>query len=128
MTEARCGEGGEILRITDEEGRLGGGHLAGLLRDAEPLVDQHEDVAGPGHAVVEPGVVSAVVRDDGDAVTRDGPDTHPASACTWRSNSANVVGVPSGATLASWSGTASAADDTRSWMRSIGAEVIAAEG
>ncbi len=52
------------------------------------------------------------------------PATHSATARICRSNSAKVVGVPSGAMIASRSGTASAARATMSWMSSIRAEDI----
>jgi hypothetical protein len=68
----------QIARIADENGGLGRHELGGLLVGAEPLIDQHQDAAAAGNAVVEQGIPGAVVRDDRDAVAATGSLSDPA--------------------------------------------------
>jgi hypothetical protein len=50
----------EVARVADQDGEFGRGQLDGLLASAERLIDQGEDAAASGNAVVQPGVRGAV--------------------------------------------------------------------
>jgi hypothetical protein len=119
----------EVARVADEHGRLRRRQLRGLLARAESLIDQCEDAPAAGHAVVQPRVCGAVVRDHRHAVATAGSILHPTGHRTdLPVELREGRGAPSGEMIALRSGTAAAAEDTSSWMRSIRAAVIPSRG